>query len=79
MVNSELSKYFMPKSPVHVNSGAFMQALIEKRLTQNELSKTAGLCETTISNMKHGKPCHVSSVIKVCNALDLELYELLKE
>lgn len=47
-----------------------------KHLTQKQVAELSGLSETTISNIESGSDSSptLRSVMRLCNALDIELY-----
>lgn len=45
----------------------------ELELSQKQLAEMTGLTSTSISNIEGDKPCSVSSLTKICDALNINL------
>lgn len=54
-------------------------AMIDKDLTQLDLSKICGLSRVTVSNIYCGKSCTYETGVKIAKALDMKLGDLLEK
>ncbi len=59
-------------------SSIIREKRIEQKLSQAKLAQKAGLCENTIYNLENGKykTQNISTFIKVCTALGLEIKDI---
>lgn len=53
--------------------------LIDKGLTKTELSMLTGISKTTIARMTRNEPVNLSVIDKICNILDCELSDVVKQ
>ena len=61
-----------------MNIESFKQIKKEKNLTNYEIHKISGVCESTLSEFERGQhtDLRISTIIKIADALDVSLDEL---
>ena len=52
--------------------------LIDKELNKQSLSRTAKISASTLTKMSKDECVHMDMLVKICNALDCELYDIVE-
>ncbi len=63
---------------MRLNKTKIMFALAKKGWTQNDLAKEAGMSRTRLSILINGKNCAPRTVLRLSEALGLEIEEILE-
>jgi len=52
--------------------------LIDKEMNKQELSQVASISASTLTKMSKGECVNVEMLVRICNALDCELYDVME-
>lgn len=52
--------------------------LLDKKMTKTELSHKAGVTSNVITNMGHDKPVRIDALVKICEALDCKIEDIME-
>lgn len=66
------------KMIVHINNAIMRAEMARNRLTNDKLKIITGISKATISAVKNGKTCSISTATKIAKALNLDVMELIE-
>lgn len=63
---------------MRVNRIKLITLMAEKEIKTRELANSSGLARATISAVRGGKTCTLDTAVKIANALDIPVNELIE-